>query len=91
MKPVSDSVQVVQRRRGRQQRERGGRSMVGMIEVQRQFEIQMKLQTAESNEQRANQILIDSRAEPGRNDEGRSVWMSTRAGCHQDRSMKDMD
>ena len=33
-------------------------SMVGMIEVQRQFEMQMKLlQTAESNEQRASQIL----------------------------------
>ena len=55
--PVSDSVRVVQ---GAVEGSNVNvvESMVGMIEVQRQFEMQMKLlQTAESNEQRASQIL----------------------------------
>ena len=54
---VSDRVQVVQ---GAVEGSNVNvvESMVGMIEVQRQFEMQMKLlQTAESNEQRASQIL----------------------------------
>ena len=55
--PVSDSVRVVH---GAVEGSNVNvvESMVGMIEVQRQFEMQMKLlQTAESNEQRASQIL----------------------------------
>ena len=55
--PVSDSVRVAQ---GAVEGSNVNvvESMVGMIEVQRQFEMQMKLlQTAEANEQRASQVL----------------------------------
>ena len=55
--PVSDSVRVAQ---GAVEGSNVNvvESMVGMIEVQRQFEMQMKLlQSAEANEQRASQVL----------------------------------
>ena len=55
--PVADAVRVVQ---GAVEGSNVNvvESMVGMIEVQRQFEMQMKLlQTAEANEQRASQVL----------------------------------